>query len=338
MRGARLERSARGTSAGGRWRLEEVRIRRPARVSVGEQLEAHLARAIGEGRLGPGRILPSTRRLAARLPVHRNTAAAVYRRLARRGLVEVSPGRRARVVEAEPRPAGDGSAYGPPTGGVSSSRRVAVVADGARHRRALIRDVASHLDDVTEILPLPPDEARDRPGALAGLVPLAEIGHLRVVRRIHPPGSPVVSLWYAPLEPVLDSIRAGRYGRTAVVLTASPVVRRDVRALAAGRERGSRIVVPGSLGRRSLRAVVGAADVVWVDRSRRQEVEGGPRPEVRPLPLVSSRSVRELHQLMAERARSGGAAHSYGGADDPHGRGPRCAGARSVPSSRREVR
>lgn len=292
-----------GGRRGGRWRLEDVRIRRLARVSVGRQLEAHLARAIGEGRLEPGRRLPSTRRLAARLPVHRNTAAAVYRRLARRGLVAVSPRRRARVVGAGAGARPSGADLSP--AGVASTGRVAVVAGGARHRGAVARELACRLDGAAEVVPVSLETARSGPGRLAGLRPVVEVAHLAAVRRAHPPGVPPVPLHYAPLEPVLDSVLRSGDRRRAVVLTASPAVRRDLRALTAGREGGGRIVVPGPLGRRSLQAIIGARDLVWADASRRGEAEAAARRRPHPLPLVSSRTVRELHVLLDSRARSG---------------------------------
>ncbi len=273
-------------------------------MSVGRQLEAHLARAIEEGRLEAGRRLLSTRRLAARLPVHRNTAAAIYRRLARRGLVVVSPRRRARVVGAEALPSG--AALSP--AGVVPTGHVAVVAGGARHRGAVARELACRLDGAAEVVPVSPETARRGPGGLAGLHPVVGVAHLEAVRGVHPAGCPLVPLYYAPLEPVLDSVRRSGEWRRAVVLTASPVVRRDLRALAAGRERGRRIVVPGPLGRRSLRAIIGARDLVWADASRRGEAEGAAGRRPHPLPLVSTRTVRELHALFDSRARSGDAA------------------------------
>lgn len=66
----------------------------------GHQLERQIAVMVREGRLAPGRELPSTRRLATRAGVHRNTVAAAYRRLGGRGLVEVRHGARVRVAPA----------------------------------------------------------------------------------------------------------------------------------------------------------------------------------------------------------------------------------------------
>lgn len=70
----------------------------------GRQVERQVAVMVREGRLGPGRRLPSTRRLAARVGVHRNTVAAAYRRLADRGLIELRHGARARVAGGRLRP------------------------------------------------------------------------------------------------------------------------------------------------------------------------------------------------------------------------------------------
>lgn len=78
-------------------RLSEL-VSRPGRGRrPGEQLERGLAVLVREGALPPGRRLPSTRRLASRLGIHRNTVAAAHRRLAERGLLTVRHGARARV-------------------------------------------------------------------------------------------------------------------------------------------------------------------------------------------------------------------------------------------------
>lgn len=77
--------------------LRAASVDRELTMPPGRQLERQLAVMVREGRLEPGRRLPSTRRLAPAVGLHRNTVAAVYRRLAARGLVELRHGARARV-------------------------------------------------------------------------------------------------------------------------------------------------------------------------------------------------------------------------------------------------
>lgn len=104
-------------------------VGRNGRATPGKQLERQFAALVREGRLRAGRRVPSTRRLAARLGVHRNTVAAAHRRLAERGLLEVRHGARSRV----PR-------YAAPAAGTDCPR--ATTAAGATVE-ALCRDPAT---------------------------------------------------------------------------------------------------------------------------------------------------------------------------------------------------
>lgn len=88
--------------------LRGVSVERGGSAPPGRQLERQLATMVREGRLEPGSRLPSTRRLAAAVGLHRNTVAAAYRRLAARELLETRHGARARVS-----PAVDGRSDGP---------------------------------------------------------------------------------------------------------------------------------------------------------------------------------------------------------------------------------
>ncbi|MEU1376133.1 aminotransferase class I/II-fold pyridoxal phosphate-dependent enzyme [Streptomyces triculaminicus] len=78
--------------------LGEYRIegRRAADIS------ASVERAVGEGRLAPGELLPPLRELAVELGVNPNTVAAAYRALRDRGVIETAGRRGSRV---RPRPA-----------------------------------------------------------------------------------------------------------------------------------------------------------------------------------------------------------------------------------------
>lgn len=287
-----------------RW-LKGLAVARGTTESVGRQLEFHLSRGIHEGRLPPGCPLPSTRRIAGRAPIHRNTVAAAYRRLAERGLVTVRRGRVARVVRT-PRPTpieedrarirrADVLPLEP------SVRRVAVVADGKRHRAALTAELDSRLGRPAEVIPMAPKTALEGPGRLAGLIPLVELPCLARLRSAHPPEVPVVPLRYAPLAPVLEpKWRVPRRLPLVAVLTSSPRVRAEIRVLAAGRE-DVRILVLGEDEPRSvIDTAVSEAGQVWTDWARREETGWGPGTtpaHVELLPLVSGMTVRELHRM-----------------------------------------
>ncbi|OKK05420.1 aminotransferase class I/II-fold pyridoxal phosphate-dependent enzyme [Streptomyces sp. CB02400] len=77
--------------------LGEYRIsgRRAAEIS------ASIERAVGDGALGPGELLPPMRELAERLGVNPNTVAAAYRTLRERGVIETA-GRRGSRVRSKP--------------------------------------------------------------------------------------------------------------------------------------------------------------------------------------------------------------------------------------------
>ncbi|MEV5978260.1 aminotransferase class I/II-fold pyridoxal phosphate-dependent enzyme [Streptomyces sp. NPDC052114] len=65
------------------------------------EIAASVERAVGEGGLEPGQLLPPMRELAARLGVNPNTVAAAYRTLRERGVIETA-GRRGSRVRPKP--------------------------------------------------------------------------------------------------------------------------------------------------------------------------------------------------------------------------------------------
>ena len=69
----------------------------PAYRQIAGQIRALMV----EGALAAGDALPSVRRLAIDLGVHFNTVAEAYRQLAEDGLIEVSHGKAARVLESK---------------------------------------------------------------------------------------------------------------------------------------------------------------------------------------------------------------------------------------------
>lgn len=66
------------------------------------EIAASIERAVGDGGLDPGQLLPPMRELAATLGVNANTVAAAYRTLRERGVIETAGRRGSRV---RPRPA-----------------------------------------------------------------------------------------------------------------------------------------------------------------------------------------------------------------------------------------
>ena len=68
-------------------------VDRSSDVPLGAQLVARLRRAIGDGTLAPGDLLPSVRALAGEAGVNVNTARAVYQRLESEGAVRSEQGR-----------------------------------------------------------------------------------------------------------------------------------------------------------------------------------------------------------------------------------------------------
>jgi len=72
--------------------LHGVVLDRGSRISLRRQLVGHLESRILGGQIGPGRRLPSVRRVEELLGLHRNTVAAAYRDLVQAGLARTRPG------------------------------------------------------------------------------------------------------------------------------------------------------------------------------------------------------------------------------------------------------
>ncbi len=82
----------------------EVHVSLAGRRDLADQIYRQLRAAIRDGRLRPAEPLPSSRELADRLDVSRNTVVAAYERLAAEGLVRSKPGSGVFVGGAEPAP------------------------------------------------------------------------------------------------------------------------------------------------------------------------------------------------------------------------------------------
>jgi len=86
-----------------------LRIDLASVVPASRQIVAALRMLLVEGRLAPGALLPSVRRLALDLGVHFNTVAQAYRELAEEGWLDLKHGRRATVLDrAQPASAARG--------------------------------------------------------------------------------------------------------------------------------------------------------------------------------------------------------------------------------------
>ncbi len=67
-------------------------ISKSSEIPIAEQLSTQIILAIASNEIKPGDKLPSIRDLARRLKIHPNTASAVYRKLNRRGWLEIRSG------------------------------------------------------------------------------------------------------------------------------------------------------------------------------------------------------------------------------------------------------
>lgn len=76
-----------------------IRIDLASAEPASRQIVAALRTLLVEGRLAPGAVLSSVRRLALDLGVHFNTVAQAYRELAEEGWLDLKHGRRATVLD-----------------------------------------------------------------------------------------------------------------------------------------------------------------------------------------------------------------------------------------------
>ena len=75
-----------------------IDLNRSDEAGLVAQLTSQLRSLIATGRLGKGRTLPSSRRLASDLGVSRNTVSYAFEQLAAEGYLEASHGRRPMVA------------------------------------------------------------------------------------------------------------------------------------------------------------------------------------------------------------------------------------------------
>jgi GntR family transcriptional regulator len=82
-------------------RPPEILVDTASAVPAYRQIVDQLRTLIVEGALKPGDALPAVRQLAMNLGIHFNTVAEAYRKIAAEGLIEITRGHGARVVDCE---------------------------------------------------------------------------------------------------------------------------------------------------------------------------------------------------------------------------------------------
>ncbi|MFQ5890864.1 MAG: GntR family transcriptional regulator [Gemmatimonadota bacterium] len=297
---------------------EGMRVRREAPVPVHRQIVSQLEAEILDGRLPPGRRLPSLRALADRLRVHRNTVAAAYRVLQRGGLVRTAPGSGVYVrslVAPDDALAGAlrrlllaqraaGLAAPEILAGVRAwigtleAGRLAVVEEEPGLLALLTREVRG-LFPAAEIRGIPLDKVRGRPGQLGRWIPLARPHHLDELRLRLPPWSEVLPLRARLPHSLTSRLERLRLPAVVAVVSVSEVVRRRVQEVA-WRVHGEAIGFVESHpsdGARLARAAR-LADLIVSDAPSLQRLPLEARPRCIEIRLVDRGSLREVGSLL----------------------------------------
>ncbi len=230
-------------------------------------MAAQIGAAIRSGELGAGRRLPSGRRLADLLGLHRHTVFAAYADLERLGLVRrnlrsgvfvrpcavsgasCSVESDAGSLEAEfaeflraqrwkGRSAGDLNRLMRRWTDRSSERGIVVVEPEPALRRLIAAEIAGELPDV-EVTGSSWCRARSRPDALRGRCVVARREVAASFRGFDPAVSDLVVLRTAAVGECRRALRALHPGQVATLLTSSRLLRRYARELFAGDLGGS---------------------------------------------------------------------------------------------------
>ncbi len=309
--------------------LDSITLRRSSPTPLRSQLTSQLEGLILEGAYQAGRRLPSLRAAAGRLSVHRNTVAAAYRELQRRGLVSTMRGSGVFVRAEGTGPAG-AEPCGPPTYAAFIRKRAAegdphsaIVsglrswAEAIRSRRLLLMCEDSALAAVLC------QELRDRLGPVS-LVVQAEPGGRqgsslawgRVPLAVRAAGGRLPGSLSNPdvldLRICVPRCLRERLARLPVpsvlgIVSASVHVRRMMRqATRTARGDGLGIVAAGPDEGPSLRRVERHARVVVVDVLCQRELRMPPHIPVIGMRLISEPSLRDLHALFGSSSASPG--------------------------------
>lgn len=253
------------------------------RVGPRRQLCAQVRTAVHEGRLAPGQRLPSTRRLARRLGIHRNTVAAAYRELSRDGLVVLRRGAPARVR---------GSAWARGLRVRGRRRGLAVVASD-RGVRSIARHELKRAFPGTRVLALGPGDAAGLAAAAGESLLVAELSAISLLygRRPRPAAVPLRRRRPSSLRQAVTRARPlGIVG----LFTVSRCLREEAVAWAAA-ARGEEVTLlaPAPDDERGVESALRLADVLFADPL--YPWPGGAAPVgARILPLVARETLRSV--------------------------------------------
>ena len=292
-----------------------LRIQRESEVPPRRQIALRLEAGIRDGGYAVGAKLPSVRAMGQRLGVHRDTVAAAYRELGRRGLVHAVPGSGVYVSPREPvltRTLGrkDGAL----------AMRLASLSAAIRLRRVLLlcehpalgevigRELAASISGLKLKGESPP--ARPCPGLHFGWLPIRVLGpgelltapDLETVQNSSTPSLTPIPLRVGLSEFDLKALSMQRFPAVVGVLSGSEIVRGMVREAVRGGAGPDVGVVSASpedgvaMRRLRARATILTWDAVTA--------AGVPRLSGRRhllLRLVPARFVSELLDLLGDR-------------------------------------
>jgi len=250
--------------------LEGIHLDRASRVPLRNQLAGQLESRILGGQIGPGRKLPSVRRVEELLGLHRNTVAAAYRDLVQAGLARTRPG--SGVYARSPSPSrapGVGTLVtrGPGTVAVRcDDASLKVVLEAELRNRFALR-IGADLNET---------EAAGVPVRLA-LPP----GFLRILHELERPSLMAI---------VSGCERAQRLASAAVLLLGGEGL----------------ACLPVSTGdREGIRRSARIASIIMADYAALPWARNALRGGARALPLISSHSASALTVLLRRSGRPG---------------------------------
>ncbi len=259
--------------------LDGIRLDRTASTPLRRQLAYHLEARILGGQIRPGRRLPSVRRVAELLGLHRNTVSAAYRDLIRKGLARSRPGSGVYVQLS-----GTGNGAAPALLVPAGPATFSVQCEDLRLSRVLCAELASRLS-----LDVQAGHAVRAAGVEIRLAPAA--GFIRSVTCTKRPAVVVV---------ISDSDVVQRLASATVLIQSGEGIGYLPAAPSAG---------PG------LDRVARQASVVFADHSTLPAARARLGPGVRPLSIVSEYSYGRIlrfayrHEAcQREAARASGAA------------------------------
>lgn len=321
--------------------LELARLGRHPEVPLRRQIAAWVASGIRDGEVADGERLPSVRRLAELVGVHRNTAWAAYRELARSGLVRGVRGSGVYAVggDGRGRPAPVRDRRGAVASGVVGAAVCPMCRAPGRPRRPSRRPAVVVVEEGTGLRAVLVAELRRALGAVgvrvrgasaaAVLAAALEVPGVSTATGEAPARLPASALYVAlppicrrlaarprlalSIEPL--ALRGGRAelrriahlrpGSVVGVLTVSGRVRGYARELLAGWP-DLALAAPRPDDAPAVARALRVADLVWVDASfRGRPVEGGElgKGRVRLLRCLRSDSLERVALRLGDTGR-----------------------------------